>query len=147
MGLIDLFDFMTKGYSLCGVSLNDTIEKVQKLLGKPLEKIGDKTAGFLIYTEGVRYGYFENEIDELAILFNEKNKMKYNFINDMNEKVEVSNKTQIHQFIYLLNTKKITWKCVDEKNIGAFIIIINHATCIYFDLDTGRLMKIFISRK
>jgi len=147
MGKVDLINFIINGTSLNGISLNDSLDKVIDVLGKPIEKIGDKKAGFLQYKKGLRYGYFGNEIDELAILFREWKKYSYPVKNNFNEEINISGKTQIHQFIYFLNSNEIKWKVVHEKNLDALIIEVNSTIYVFFDLYTGYLNKIFVARK
>jgi len=149
MSKVDLVHFMINGTSLNGISLNDPVKKVIDTMGKPIETIGNKETGFFQYRNGLRYGYFENEIDELAILFRPQKKYWYSVKNDLNEEIIISGKTQIHQFIYMLKSTEVKFACVDEKNLDkdTLMLKVNGAVYVFFDLYTGYLEKIFVARK
>ena len=141
---INILDFFKNGGHLNEVHLNDSIEKVTQICGNPIEKIGDKECGFLHYSNGVRFGYFNNEIDELAIVFFGNTSIKYDI--NCDHLTVINEKSTINEIIYLLNASNIVWKGNDEKNINVFSIKLNNNIYILFDLLTGFLTKISLSR-
>ena len=144
---INIINFISTGSNLAGVELNDPLENALALLGPPTEKIGTDKYGFMLFEGGLRYGYFNDVVDELSILFYPEARYSYFVENNLNEQLSIDGKTQLHQFIYLLKTAAVKWRCIDDKNTLSLTIEMNSATFAYFDLHTGYLDKIFIARK
>ncbi|AYL97711.1 hypothetical protein [Mucilaginibacter celer] len=147
MSDIDNIDFILTGESFAGIKLNDPLEKVFALLGDEEEKVGVERYGFLHFEQGIRIGYLDNTVDELSILFTPKAKFSYLVRNSLNEEIAINGKTQLHEFIYLLKTKRIKWRCIDDKNMSDLMLEMNGQVLACFDLYTGYLNKIFIGRK
>ncbi|WP_113635888.1 hypothetical protein [Nubsella zeaxanthinifaciens] len=141
---IKFFEFLKTGNNLNGVILNDPKDKISELLGEPIELIGDRECGFFQYKNGVRIGYFGNEIDELAISFVGRGDIFYSV--KLDNTYEITNHTQIHEFIFFLNNNNLSWKSFDEKSKMAFSIILKSGVYVVFDLETGCLYKIGKSR-
>lgn len=143
---VDIIDFMINGNDLNGICINDPIEKVVSLMGKPVEIVGDKKAGFFHYRNGLRFGYSGSEVDELAILFQEKGKYSYHTSNQFNDEIIISGVMQLHEFIFMLKSKEIKWECIKGRSMFALKLQINSKTYALFDLYTGYLDRISISR-
>jgi len=141
---INILDFLRNANNLNGVHLNDSVDKVFELRGDPLEIIGDKACGFLHYGNGIRFGYFGTEIDELAIIFYGGKSITY--IVDCEHIRIINEKSTINEILLFLNFSNIEWKSNDEKNVNVFSVKLNNNIYILFDLLTGRLTKISISR-
>jgi len=143
---VDIVDFMVNGSDLNSICINDPIAKVISLMGKPVEIVGDEKAGFFHYHNGLRYGYFGNEVNELAILFHETGKYSYRTSNQFNEEIIISGVMQLHEFIYMLKSKEIKWECIKGRSISGLTLQINNKTYVLFDLYNGYLDRISISR-
>lgn len=142
---MDFMEFLTQGDNLLGVSLNDRVSKLHELLGKPLEIVGNKKAGFFHY-KGLRYGYFEDKIDEIAVVFYNEDDLKFNVTNEFQEDFELSNRTFLHRFMYFLSSVQIGWECRGFKYQNGCTLVTKKKVHIEFDLETGFLHKIYVSR-
>lgn len=137
----DVLDFIKKG-AIKGLTLGMPLIVVNEKLGRPDENVGDFKSGYLTY--GIfSVGYFDDLIDELAILFY-KNKMvslitKENEFGELNE---INAETKINEFIYFLNSNGVLWDCYDKGNLDYFIIRSEVGVSIVFDLHDGTLNKI-----
>jgi hypothetical protein len=143
---INLTSFLA-GKSLLGIQINDLKEDIKKKLGSPIEIAGEKNYGFIYYPNGIRYSYLDNQINELTILFEVKDSLVLKIENKFGEQLEISKRIQIHEFIYLLNSTGVIWKCVDQKDLSTFMIVINNNVGIYFNLDSGGLNRISVGRR
>lgn len=143
----DILEFLTTGNHLQGIRLNDPVDKLFEKLGTPKEQVGTTQFGFFHYKQGLRFGYFDKVINELVILFRSKKSPNFAIKNPFNEILIISGETKIHEFIYLLNTMQIGWKCPDQKDLSGFIMVINDEVVVFFDLDSGNLTRIFVGRR
>jgi hypothetical protein len=120
-----------------GMPINYVIEK----LGQPDDIIGDVNAGYLMFGS-VRVGYLKDVVNELAILFEGKDIAYKTDAGELYDSIQVSGHTQIHEFIALLNSRKILWDCYDKSNLDYFIIRSEIKVAIVFDLYDGSLFMI-----
>jgi hypothetical protein len=136
----DLSNFLKEGESLLNVKLNDSIDTLELRLGSYISKTGDKEVGFFKYANGLRFGYFKQQVDEIAILFFDSKKANYTYVVEATGQVEsINKKTMIHDIIRILNIDKIDWSCWDTTTLNMFCIRTAKNIFISFDLDTGRI--------
>ena len=139
---MDLFKFLQTGAFVVDLHLRDPIVKVKEMLGSPEKIVGDDKVGFMFYSNGIRIGYFGDYIDALAINFIEKEGIEYPIELDEEEVIVVSEKTQLHSFIYILNQAGIKWRVNDQYNPFNFSIMTSANIYIIFDLLTGLISMI-----
>ena len=142
----EFIDFLKNGKTLLGISLNQTVDSVYRLLGDPINVIGDKKIGFLEYQQGVRFGYFDDQVDEIGVKFFGNNNINIP-VDISGEDLEIfTENTKNHDFIRVLNFAGIQWKSHDEKNLDVFCIKTIANVYVLFDLETGNITKATVSR-
>lgn len=144
--------FLKKGKFFKGLRLKDKTSKMYKNFGTPKAIIGDNSFGFYEFSNGVRIGYIDDYLDELAILFDKRN-VKYPIEITSSEKEislskyvnEISNKTRIHEFLRVLGYNNIKWKSCDERSKECLSIVTEANVLITFTLEDGKLFRIVYS--
>lgn len=140
-------NFLTSGELGLNFFIDDEINVAHTKMGKYLDHVGDDSAGYFYYSNGVRVGYVEKYIDEIELNFKEYKHLSFDVDSIFGERFRISGKSRIHEFIYFLNSNNVKWKCVDEKNLYSFIIKVNDVSLSFFDLNTGKLIKSLVSRR
>ena len=143
-----IIHFLKNGISsVFYINLNDSINTLKEVYGEPINIVGTKDNGHYHYSNGVRFSYKNDKINEIDI------KMMYdesiNFILDKKipllEIDSVNINTPIHAFIFILNEFNILWRSYNEKNKSVFALLTEGGVCVVFDLETGELVKIVIN--
>jgi hypothetical protein len=65
---VDLISFLQIGKSLCGIEIGQRRQEVIARFGEQLDQYGEKDYGYLELPKGIRFNYFKDEIDGLAVL-------------------------------------------------------------------------------
>lgn len=136
---IDILKFLSTGFFYEDVNIGNKVIDVINRIGEPITITGDKKSGFMNYPNGIRIGYFDDYVDELAIVFWANKDIKYT-ISEYG--YDITEKTLLHEFVHILNTVNITWKCNDEKNLNTFSLVTTKNVYVLFDLETGFITKI-----
>ncbi len=141
----EFLQFLKNGEKLLGIELDQSCESLFSLLGRPLNTVGDKKAGFYQYQHGLRFGYFTHRVDELGVIFYGNNGIKIPIDVEMEDEIFITEDTTINTFIRILNYAKIEWCSCDEKNLDIFCIKTEGNVYVLFDLDTGKISKVSLS--
>lgn len=69
-----IIKFLREGIFFGDLKIHVGVENALNILGKPISQLGNEEKGWLLeYGNGIRISFLENNIDELAILFNKMN--------------------------------------------------------------------------
>jgi hypothetical protein len=98
-GIGEILHVIKEGLSCLYISLGMPIEKLQEIYGAPNEVIGDSSAGYLNYGY-IRVGYFDDYVDEVAIMFDGDPQFKLE-IEELEEIKCISGQTTINQFVHV----------------------------------------------
>ncbi|WP_315814163.1 hypothetical protein [Paraflavitalea speifideaquila] len=137
----DILNFLNTGV-IHGINIGMSVASVKDTLGIPNENTGDENIGYLFY--GIlSLGYYKNTIDGIAInFFKDKTINVLIDENDFGESAVINGNTQIHEFIYLLNSRTLLWECSNTKELDYFTIRSKKGVGVIFDLYDGRLNRL-----
>jgi hypothetical protein len=137
----DVFSFITTGI-LKGISIGMPVSSVINTLGQPNDYTGDDKVGYLFYGI-ISFGYTNNTIYGMAIYFFQDRTIKVTIEeNDFGETSQIHGNTLIHEFVYMLNSRNLLWKCCNTKSLDYFTIQTNKGIGMIFDLNDGSLNRI-----
>jgi hypothetical protein len=137
--MVDLIRFIKEGDVNSTIFLGMNLEEAIRLQGNDFERIGNMQSGYIKDAE-LRLGYFENKVDEIAIMYFDTN--IEHLVDGEYGSVSVSKKTQIHEFIQILNYNEISWKSYKETDLDYFYLIAQSGVTGIFELDSGTLNRI-----
>lgn len=105
----DLIEFLRKGERLCGISIGMKKQEVIEKFGSQLYVYGDKQVGYMELPKGIRFGYFGNFIDEMAILNEGEDAVYSILVENAGKKISIGPETTIAEAKELLNYSGIKW--------------------------------------
>lgn len=138
----DLISFLQIGKSLCGIEIGQTRQDVLAKFGDHLDQYGENDYGYLELPKGVRFSYFKNEIDGIAVLNKREDAVFVLHVPDLLDNFTIGPNTTIHEAIKFLNWSRINWTIVDTDNKFNLTILTQADVGLIFDLDDGELMMI-----
>jgi hypothetical protein len=138
----DLISFLQIGKSLCDIELGHTRQDVIARFGDQLDQYGEKDYGYFELPKGVRFSYFKDEIDGLAVLNKREDAMFALHVPDLLDTFTIGPSTTIHEAIKFLNWSRTKWTLVDTDNKFNLTILTQAGVGLIFDLDDGELMMI-----
>lgn len=138
----DLISFLKTGESLCDIKIGHKKADVISRFGEKLDQYGEKDYGYLELPKGIRFGFWGDEIDELAVLNKREDALFELHVPDLHETFTLGPKTTIHEAIKFLNWSKVIWSVVDTANIFSLTIFTQGQVGLVFDLEDGELMII-----
>jgi hypothetical protein len=142
----DLILFMKTGQSLCDVKIGHKKAEVISRFGTRLEQYGEKNYGYFELPKGIRFGYFGDEIDELAVLNKREDAVFELPVPDLHETFSISPKTTICEAIKFLNWSSVKWSVIDTANKFNLTLLTQGKVGLIFDLEDGELMIISTTR-
>jgi hypothetical protein len=129
------------------IRLEEKISEVEKICGYIGSKNGNNECGYYYCGNGLRIGYIDEYINEIAINFYQEKRVRYpltlQLVFNLNS---ISKKTEIYQLLKLLNLNNIKWKCFDEKSKEMFSIITEGYVMIMFSLENGKIHSMIYSQ-
>jgi len=138
----DLISFLRTGQSLCDIKIGHKKADVISKFGSKLDQYGKKEYGYLELPKGIRFGYFGEELDELAVLNKREDAVFELSVPDLHETFTIGPKTTVHEAIKFLNWSSVIWSAVDTANKFSLTILTQGQVSLIFDLEDGELMKI-----
>jgi hypothetical protein len=138
----DLISFLQIGKSLCDIEIGQARQDVIARFGEQLDQYGEKDYGYFELPKGVRFSYFKDEIDGLAVLNKRKDAVFVLDVPDLLDTFTIGPNTTIHEAIKFLNWSRTKWTIVDTDNKFNLTILTQAGVGLIFDLDDGELMMI-----
>ena len=138
----ELICFLQNGKSLCDIEIGQTKHDVISRFGEQLDQYGEKEYGYLELPKGVRFSYFKDEIDGLAVLNKREDAVFTLVVPDLQDTFTIGPNTTIHEAIKFLNWSGTKWTAVDTDNKFNLIILTQGNVRLTFDLDYGELIMI-----
>ena len=142
----DLISFLKTGQLLCDIKIGHKKADVISRFGSGLVQYGEKDYGYLELPKGIRFGYFADKIDELAVLNKREDAVFELHVPDLHETFTIGPKTTIHEAIKFLNWSSVIWSVVDTSNKFSLTLLTQGQVGLIFDLEDGELMKISTAR-
>jgi hypothetical protein len=121
----EVVKFIKEGTSLCGICIGSKRTDVESTFERVLNKYGDKKVGYIEIPQGIRFGYWDNLIDELAIL---------------TDRPDAIYKSQFADAKIFLESNSIKWTTLGDTN--DLSILTEGYVVLIFDNDTGELRMI-----
>jgi hypothetical protein len=138
----ELITFLRNGQSLCDIKIGHTKQDVLSKFGAQLDQYGEKDYGYFELPRGIRFSFFKDEIDGLAVL-NKRNDAVFDLVvPDLQDTFTIGPKTTIQEAIKFLNWSQVNWTVVDTVNKFNLTILTQGNVGLIFDLDDGELMMI-----
>lgn len=135
----ELIDFLRKGEVLFSISLGTQKQEVFNRFGNLLTVYGDKMVGYLELPGGIRFGYWNDTIDELAVL-NQRDDAKYPFqIEGVERELVLGPETTFDEVTTLLDSQDIEWKRLELTNEFEYTILTEGFVGLVFDAETQEL--------
>jgi hypothetical protein len=138
----ELISFLQIGKSLCDIEIGQNKQDVVSRFGEQLEQYGEKGHGYLELPKGVRFSYFKEEIDGLAVLNKREDAVFIFDVQELQDTFTIGPNTTIHEAIKFLNWSRTKWTIVDTDNKFNLTILTQGNVGLIFDLDDGELMMI-----
>jgi len=121
------------------INIGDDLELSLTKIGNPI-LLGDGNCGYYYLSNGFRFGFSENKIDEIGIDFSQSKSSILMFDGDDNLNLTES---KIHEVLNYLNEKLISWEPVVTKDTNYLVIkLLKTEIHFIFDVYTGKIDKI-----
>ena len=141
---IDIVMFIREGFVQEGIGFGMSIKELKEKIGDPDSVIGDNIRGYLMYG-CLRFGYLDDFVDQIAILFyvDDTTKFNINLENIEGEITSICGTTKINEFIKLLSVNGIKWQSQYQKNELDYVSIhVEDKSAATFELQKGFLKRI-----
>lgn len=142
----DLISFLQTGKSLCNIEIGQKKQDVISKFGEQLEQYGEKEYGYFELPKGIRFSYFKDEIDGLAVLNKREDAVFAIDVAELQDTYTIGPNTTIHEAIKFLNWSGTKWTTVDTDNKFNLTILTQGNVGLIFDLDEGELIMISTTR-
>lgn len=124
-----------------GIRLGDSVlDFLERLNSEKITLMGEKTNGYYYLTNGFRFGFSGDIIDEIGIDFSQS---KTEILLNHNDNEINLSQSKIHEVLNFLNDSFIKWIPVENRDLQILIIkILEKEIFLIFDIYEGTLDKI-----
>lgn len=134
-------DLILHNKKLYGINIGDSVDEVFKNKSLDFTLHGDSRYGYYYLSNGYRFGFAENIVDEIGIDFNHTDSIIS--IKSVNERDFDLNKKKIHEVLNALNDLQVRWQATPDCDINYLTIQLVDADVLFiFDIYEGTLSKI-----
>lgn len=138
----DILSLIREGIGMFDIPSGIHIKDVLTQFGLPSDFYGNASVGYFNYG-ALRVGYFEGRLDEMAILFEDD--ISFDIHDPMLEDLlpALTATSYLHQVIQLLNCAELPWHSkYEQEHMDYTVVTVGDTADMWFDLDTGYLIRI-----
>jgi len=140
----DIIKLLQHGFEYKNAKFGMNIKELKFYMGEPDRIAGNSDMGYWHYGFW-RFGYFDGVIDQIAILFEKDQHIKFgtNLKNIGGEIDFIETGTKLYEIIKLFNLHGIEWSGQFRKNeLDYATIHVRDGSAVTFDLDSGEIYRI-----